>query len=241
MSNARRDGNFVPAMQGVSSVDRKTPTDVWVNPTTHAVLIDSTSLFSGLDSRYLQLSGGTLTGDLVMQDAATPAKSYRFRTSGSALDFDAAGNSIYLSVYDNADFTGTQRQYMIFGHLYDYVTCFRNWEWKDSSSNVQAQINPNGGFVFNEGGTSNLDFRVESDTEANMLLLDADGNTNGTLYIGGNSLTTAHSSRKGGLFFPVQAPTASAPTYVIGAIYFDTTLNKLRIGGAAGWETVTSV
>jgi hypothetical protein len=44
-----------------------------------------------------------------------------------------------------------------------------------------------------------------------------------------------------GRFFPVQAPTVSAPTYAIGAMYFDTTLNKLRIGGALGWETVTSV
>ncbi len=44
----------------------------------------------------------------------------------------------------------------------------------------------------------------------------------------------------GGVFFPVQAATASAPTYVKGGMYFDTTLNKLRIGGASGWETVTS-
>jgi hypothetical protein len=43
-----------------------------------------------------------------------------------------------------------------------------------------------------------------------------------------------------GLFYPVQAPTASAPSYVKGALYFDTTLNKLRVGGASGWETVTS-
>jgi hypothetical protein len=34
---------------------------------------------------------------------------------------------------------------------------------------------------------------------------------------------------------------ASAPTYVKGVVYFDTTLNKLRVGGAAGWETITSV
>ena len=44
-----------------------------------------------------------------------------------------------------------------------------------------------------------------------------------------------------GVFFPQQAATASAPTYVKGGMYFDTTLNKLRIGGASGWETVTSV
>jgi hypothetical protein len=38
-----------------------------------------------------------------------------------------------------------------------------------------------------------------------------------------------------------KATTAAAPAYVVGAMYFDTTLNKLRIGGASGWETVTSV
>lgn len=43
------------------------------------------------------------------------------------------------------------------------------------------------------------------------------------------------------VFFPVQATTAGAPAYVLGGMYFDTTLNKLRIGGATGWETVTSV
>lgn len=43
-----------------------------------------------------------------------------------------------------------------------------------------------------------------------------------------------------GVFYPTQAPTASAPAYVKGGMYFDTTLNKLRIGGGAGWETVTS-
>jgi hypothetical protein len=43
------------------------------------------------------------------------------------------------------------------------------------------------------------------------------------------------------VFLPVQAPTASAPAYVKGGIYFDTTLNKLRVGGATAWETITSV
>jgi len=37
-----------------------------------------------------------------------------------------------------------------------------------------------------------------------------------------------------------QYTTATAPPWTPGAMYFDTTLNKLRIGGAAGWETVTS-
>ena len=44
-----------------------------------------------------------------------------------------------------------------------------------------------------------------------------------------------------GLIFPQQATTASAPAYQKGAIYFDTTLNKLRVGGATAWETITSI
>ena len=44
-----------------------------------------------------------------------------------------------------------------------------------------------------------------------------------------------------GLIKPQQATTAGAPAYVKGAIYFDTTLNKLRVGGATAWETVTSI
>jgi hypothetical protein len=44
-----------------------------------------------------------------------------------------------------------------------------------------------------------------------------------------------------GTLMPFQAPTASAPAYIKGGIYFDTTLNKLRVGGATAWETITSV
>ena len=44
-----------------------------------------------------------------------------------------------------------------------------------------------------------------------------------------------------GTISPQQATTAGAPAYVKGAIYFDTTLNKLRVGGATAWETITSV
>jgi hypothetical protein len=34
--------------------------------------------------------------------------------------------------------------------------------------------------------------------------------------------------------------TASAPAYAKGRMYFDTTLNKARIGGATAYETITS-
>lgn len=44
-----------------------------------------------------------------------------------------------------------------------------------------------------------------------------------------------------GVIKPRMSTTALAPPYEKGAIYFDTTLNKLRVGGATGWETITSV
>ena len=58
------------------------------------------------------------------------------------------------------------------------------------------------------------------------------------ISIGGTGLVTVQPD---GVFLPVQAVTASAPTYIKGGVYFDTTLNKLRVGGATAWETITSV
>jgi hypothetical protein len=45
----------------------------------------------------------------------------------------------------------------------------------------------------------------------------------------------------GGQFFPVQATTASAPTFVAGALWWDSTRKKLIQGEGAVWEVVSSV
>jgi hypothetical protein len=62
---------------------------------------------------------------------------------------------------------------------------------------------------------------------------------------GANTITLGSSSHTDTVLFGrVKIPqytTAGAPAYVKGALYFDTTLNKLRVGGASAWETVTSV
>ncbi len=63
----------------------------------------------------------------------------------------------------------------------------------------------------------------------------ATSSTNPTIGVSGGNLATS------AVFMPVQATTAGAPAYVLGGMYFDTTLNKLRIGGATAWETVTSL
>ena len=57
-----------------------------------------------------------------------------------------------------------------------------------------------------------------------------------------NGSTRAALWRYSGTFLPVQMTTSTASAfYEKGAIYFDTTLNKLRVGGATAWETITSV
>jgi hypothetical protein len=65
--------------------------------------------------------------------------------------------------------------------------------------------------------------------------------SSGGVSIGNTTDKGAASLNVSGLIYPQQATTAAAPAYVKGAIYFDTTLNKLRVGGATAWETITSV
>jgi hypothetical protein len=54
--STKRDNNNVPAIFGVSSIDLVTPTAIKVNPATGAMFIDGTSLYTGLDTRYLQIN-----------------------------------------------------------------------------------------------------------------------------------------------------------------------------------------
>lgn len=63
---APRDQNYVPTILGVSSVDLKTPTRIAANPVTGALLIDSASLYAGLDPRYVNVTGDTMQGSLDM-------------------------------------------------------------------------------------------------------------------------------------------------------------------------------
>ena len=90
--------------------------------------------------------------------------------------------------------------------------------------------------TYKTGATTNWFHGLRGLVDNNWYLFNDSTGTN-TLFF--NYSTNA--ATFAGLIFPQQAVTASAPTYVKGAIYFDTTLNKLRVGGATGWETITSV
>ena len=66
MSEAKRDGNFVPTLLGVSNADGVTPVPIYANPTTHRLLVD---LAAGMTNPM------TTGGDLIYGGAAgTPTR-----------------------------------------------------------------------------------------------------------------------------------------------------------------------
>lgn len=125
-----------------------------------------------------------------------------------------ANNSTYVGYYAGQTTTGTLNTFVGVNGV-GYLV----------SSGAKNTII--GGFSGNSGG---LDIRTASNY---IVLSDGDGNPrayfNGSIAIFNGTIS------------PVQATTAAAPAYVKGAIYFDTTLNKLRVGGATAYETITSV
>lgn len=90
----------------------------------------------------------------------------------------------------------------------------------------------------------------EGDTfAANAILNMNDGTITNCLSIGstgkitfstGGGMTTSVRVSTNHVLFPVFATTGSPPAYVNGGLYFATDTDKLYVGGAAGWEAVTS-
>jgi hypothetical protein len=66
---------------------------------------------------------------------------------------------------------------------------------------------------------------------------NAVGAGSNTVTLGNTAIT--NTILRGAVSF-AQFTTATEPAYVKGAQFFNTTLNKMRIGGATAYETVTS-
>jgi len=111
------------------------------------------------------------------------------------------------------------------------------------TANTQLNIVGASGTLTLTAASDGGDYNIFSANGAQVLALyGSGGNTLNLNLLDGNlRLGSADRITNAGVFFPVQAITASAPAYVKGGMYFDTTLNKMRIGGATAWETVTSV
>ena len=115
--------------------------------------------------------------------------------------------------------------------------------WLSGSSYSYAGVGPNEVWLY----ASNTSLNIGPDSATGLLKFTTNGAERARIFpsggvsIGNTTDKGAASLNVSGLIFPQQAATASAPSYVKGAIYFDTTLNKLRVGGATAWETITSI
>ncbi len=88
------------------------------------IYVNSTAGSVGIGSSYSPTADLSVTGDQWIVNSANPIKSYRFRTSGGALDFDGANSSMYFTIWQYPNFTGTQTNYIrqnLNSHLLEFL------------------------------------------------------------------------------------------------------------------------
>ena len=144
-----------------------------------------------------------MVGDFYVKQAATsPSKEYRFRTSGSSLDFDFDQAHMYFSGYPSTNFGGTQYNHFRLYHDQQRVDCLGNWQWQTGTSysgdilfkidkgtstiTVGAPIN---GITTTEFGyLDNVSSNIQDQIDAKI------SNVNHTGDIGGSTVTTLNST-----------------------------------------------
>lgn len=93
-----------------------------------------------------------------------------------------------------------------------------------------------GSTTSNGGGTNYSRVSIQGAAGAAFQIVTEAGGT-GTRR---NLALSAPQVNVDGLLMPYQRTNATEPSWVNGAVFFNTDLDKLRVGGATGWETVTS-
>lgn len=109
-------------------------------------------------------------GVFTVADGDSATKSYSFRTTGSSLDFDAAGADLVLSVWSGSNNTGFQRTYAVFESSNDQLQLLRKVQFRSSPwGAVNAEI---------DGSTGNANFRGDitvDDNAKGVVLRSPDG------------------------------------------------------------------
>ncbi len=70
-----------------------------------------------------------VVGNAEIGAAASGQKSYRFRTSGGALDFEGSGANMHYSVWGSADYGGTQHNYLVLGSASHDAIAMGDWNF----------------------------------------------------------------------------------------------------------------
>jgi hypothetical protein len=209
--------------------------------TVRAAASHTANIQSWLNSAGTVLAGIASNGTLVFNDVdsglAAGANGIRIITT-------TAGRGAGVQMGNAITGTSSVWQFFAKGGIIDFVIGRNGLRDNMILSGDQASVffpGPNTGSSFAAGSYTLM---ASAGTSASFVPIIARGASSQTANLqewqnsGATMLTRVGAN---GVYYPVQATTAGAPTYVLGGMYFDTTLNKLRIGGATGWETVTSV
>jgi len=111
MAQAKRDGNFVTTLLGVSNADGSTPVVVYADPTTHRLLVDlagsgtavddetPSGAFNGINATYT-LAHTPLAGTLLL------FLNGQFQHPGLTADYTLSGSTITYNTAPSANFSG---------------------------------------------------------------------------------------------------------------------------------------
>jgi hypothetical protein len=138
------------------------------------------------DARYLQLSGGTLTGTL-NATALNTSGQVVFNDAGADVDFrvegDTEANLLFVDASADAVGIGTSSPATKFNVSDSSTNCALTVT--NSSSNFQVQSNSNDGYV-NLNGSGNIIFRNGTPSVTERMRIDASGNVGiGTSSVAG--------------------------------------------------------
>lgn len=84
MGNAKRDENFIPTLLGVSNADGTTPVTIYVDPTTHRMLVSATGSSFG----DAETPSGTVNGinaTFTLANTPSPAGSLILTKNGQVM------------------------------------------------------------------------------------------------------------------------------------------------------------
>ena len=138
-----------------------------------ALVADTTNLRIGIGAGTAPEEALDVTGNFQVKTAADD-KSYRFRTSGGNLDIDAAGSKLFMSVFANANYGGTQYNYLVLENGAHIAQAIGAWQFRTAAEGTTRHtINGTTGtdVLFNQNGEA-TDFIVQGDTDANLLVVD---------------------------------------------------------------------
>lgn len=139
-----------------------------------ALTVDTTNSRVGIGGSFAPQQALDVIGSVQVRDAASATKSYRLRTSGADLDLESAGKKLYISNWENADYTGEQRTYIVLENEVNMVQAIGGWHFRTAADGTTRHIidgSTGTNVEFNKTGES-TDFSVQGENDANLLFVD---------------------------------------------------------------------